>query len=92
MLVERVRTAVFSVMAVGAALVVAVVFGLIWLLAGRRRELLLFSLLFLCVALLQTLQAFRSTLTLLSITLTLQSDLRVLHALLQRLDARLLWG
>jgi hypothetical protein len=33
--------------------------------------------------LLQTLQAFRSTLTLLSITLTLQSDLRVLHALLQ---------
>jgi hypothetical protein len=59
MLVERSRTAIFSVMAVGAALVVAIVFGLIWLLAGRRRDLLIFSLLFVCVALLQALQVWR---------------------------------
>ncbi len=59
MLVERSRTAILSVMAVGAALVGATVFGLIWLLAGRRTPVLLFSLLFLCVALLQALQAWR---------------------------------
>ncbi len=59
MLVERSRTAIFSVMAVGAALVVATVFGLMWLLAGRRRPVLVFSVLFLCVALLQALQAWR---------------------------------
>lgn len=59
MLVERSRTAILSVMAVGAALVGATVFGLIWLLAGRRMPVLLFSLLFLCVALLQALQAWR---------------------------------
>lgn len=59
MLVERSRAAIFSVMAVGAALVVAVVFGLMWLLAGRRLPLLLFSLLFLCVAGMQALQAWR---------------------------------
>jgi hypothetical protein len=59
MLEERLRTAIFSVMAVGAALVVAIVFGLIWLLAGRRAGLLVFSLLFLCMALLQGLQAWR---------------------------------
>jgi hypothetical protein len=58
-LLERSRTALFSVMAVGAALVAAVVFGLIWLLAGRRRSLLLFSLLFLTVAVMQALQAWR---------------------------------
>lgn len=59
MLVERSRTAILSVMAVGAALVVAVVFGLMWALAGRRFPLLLFSVLFLCVALMQGLQAWR---------------------------------
>jgi hypothetical protein len=59
MLEERLRTAIFSVMAVGAALVVAIVFGLIWLLAGRRAGLLVFSLLFLGMALLQGLQAWR---------------------------------
>ena len=59
MLLERSRTAIFSVMAVGAALVVSVVFGLMWLLAGRRLPLLLFSALFLCVALMQALQAWR---------------------------------
>ena len=58
-LVQRSRTAMFSLMAVGAALVVAVVFGLMWLLAGRRFSLLLFSVLFLCVALMQALQAWR---------------------------------
>jgi hypothetical protein len=59
LLVERSRTAIFSVMAVGAALVVAIVFGLMWLLADRRLPLLLFSVLFLCVALMQGLQAWR---------------------------------
>lgn len=59
MLVERSRTAILSVMAVGAALVGATVFGLMWLLAGRRRPVLLFSLLFLCVGLMQALQAWR---------------------------------
>lgn len=59
MLEGRSRTAIFSVMAVGAALVVAIVFGLIWFLAGRRPALLVFSLLFLCVAVLQGLQAWR---------------------------------
>ncbi len=59
MLVERSRTALFSVMAVGAALVAAVVFGLMWLLAGRRRSLLVCSVLFAVVALLQALQAWR---------------------------------
>jgi len=59
MLVQRSRTAIFSVMAVGAAFVVAIVFGLMWLLAGRRFPVLLFSLLFLCVALMQALQASR---------------------------------
>ncbi|MES2696709.1 MAG: histidine kinase, partial [Verrucomicrobiota bacterium] len=59
LLVERSRTAMFSVMAVGAALVVAVVFGLMWALAGRRFALLLFSVLFLCVGLMQALQAWR---------------------------------
>ncbi len=59
MLVERSRTALLSVMAVGAALVGAVVFGLMWLLAGRRRAVLLFSLLCLVVAALQALQAWR---------------------------------
>ncbi|HUR59961.1 MAG TPA: histidine kinase [Opitutaceae bacterium] len=59
MLVERSRTAIFSVMAVGAALVVAIVFGLMWLLADRRSALLLFSGLFGCAALMQALQAWR---------------------------------
>jgi hypothetical protein len=59
MLVERSRTALFSVMAVGAALIAAVVFGLMWLLAGRRLPLLLLSALFLCVAFMQALQAWR---------------------------------
>jgi hypothetical protein len=59
LLVDRSRTAVFSLLAVGAALVVAIVFGLIWLLAGRRRALLWFSLLFLCTAASQALQAWR---------------------------------
>ncbi len=59
LLVERSRTAMLSVMAVGAALVVAVVFGLMWLIAGRRLPLLLFSLLFLCAAIMQALQAWR---------------------------------
>lgn len=59
LLLERSRAAIFSVMAVGAALVVAVVFGLMWLLAGRRLPLLLFSLLFMCVAGMQALQAWR---------------------------------
>ncbi len=59
MLLTRSRTAILSVMAVGAALVGAMVFGLLWLLAGRRRPLLLFSLLFLCVGVMQALQAWR---------------------------------
>lgn len=59
LLVERSRTAMLSVMAVGAALVVGVVFGLMWLLAGRRPPLLLFSLLFLCAAAMQAMQAWR---------------------------------
>jgi hypothetical protein len=59
LLLERSRTSLLSVMAVGAALVAAVVFGLLWLLAGRRRSLLLFSLLCLTVAVLQALQAWR---------------------------------
>lgn len=59
MLVERSRTALFSVMAVGAALVVSLVFGLMWALAGRRPSLLIFSALFLCVSLMQALQAWR---------------------------------
>jgi hypothetical protein len=59
LLVERSRTSIFSLMAVGAALVVAIVFGLMWVLADRRLPLLLFSVLFLCVALMQGLQAWR---------------------------------
>jgi hypothetical protein len=59
LLVERARTATFSVMAVGAAAVVSLAFGLLWLLAARRVPVLLFSLLFLCVALMQALQASR---------------------------------
>jgi hypothetical protein len=59
MLVNGSRTAILSVMAVGASLVGAVVFGLMWLLAGGRRSVLWFSLLFLCVALMQGLQAWR---------------------------------
>lgn len=59
MLVERSRTALFSVMAVGSALVVSLVFGLMWALAGRRTSLLIFSALFLCVSLMQALQAWR---------------------------------
>lgn len=59
MLVERSRTSLLSVMAVGASLVGAGVFGLLWLLAGRRRSLLIFSALLLTVAALQALQAWR---------------------------------
>lgn len=59
MLVQRSRTALFSVMAVGASLVAATVFGLMWLLAGRRRALLLLAVLFFCVAIMQALQAWR---------------------------------
>jgi hypothetical protein len=59
MLLARSRAAIFSLMGVGAALVVVLVFGLMWLLAGRRFPLLLFTVLFLCVALMQALQAWR---------------------------------
>ena len=59
MLVERSRTSLLSVMAVGASLVGAGVFGLLWLLAGRRRPLLIFSALLVTVAALQALQAWR---------------------------------
>ena len=59
MLEQRSREAIFSVMAVGAALVAAIVFGLMWLLAGRRLPHLLFSLLCLSAAGLQALQAWR---------------------------------
>jgi hypothetical protein len=59
MVVDGVRTASFSVMAVGAALVTAIVFGMMWLLAARRPPFLLFSVLALCVALMQSLQAWR---------------------------------
>lgn len=59
MLLGRSRTALFSVMAVGASLVAATVFGLMWLLAGRRRALLLLGALFFCVAAMQALQAWR---------------------------------
>ncbi|HYD85814.1 MAG TPA: histidine kinase [Opitutus sp.] len=59
LLVGRLRAAMLSVMAIGAGLVVATVFGLMWLLAGRRHPLFLFSLLSLCVALMQALQAWR---------------------------------
>lgn len=59
MLLQRSRTALLSVMAVGAALVAAIVMGLLWLLAGRRRALLILSGLFLCVGMLQALQAWR---------------------------------
>ena len=59
LLVDGVRTAIFSLMAVGAAVVIALVFGLIWLLASRRLPLLLFSVVALCVAVMQALQAWR---------------------------------
>ncbi len=59
LLVERSRTAMLSVMAVGAAAVIAIVFGLMWLLAGRRLPLFIFSLLFLFAAVMQALQAWR---------------------------------
>lgn len=59
MLLQRSRATILSVMAVGGALVVTVVFGLMWLLAGRRLPLLLFSVMFLSVALMQALQAWR---------------------------------
>ena len=59
LLQERSRAAILSIMGVGAALVVVLVFGLMWLLAGRRLPLLLFTVLFLCVALMQALQAWR---------------------------------
>lgn len=59
MLVERARTAILSLVAVGAALVGSIVFGLMWLLASRRLPLLIFSVMLLCVALMQALQAWR---------------------------------
>ena len=59
LLVERSRSAYFSLMAVGAAAVIALVVGGMWLWAARRTSLLLFSLLFLALATMQGLQTWR---------------------------------
>lgn len=59
MLIHRSRTALLSVMAVGATLIGGIVFGLMWLLAGRRVPLLLLSGLCFSAAAMQALQAWR---------------------------------
>lgn len=59
LLVVRTRQALLSVVAFGGALVVSLVAGLGWLLAGRRRSLLLLSALCGVAAAMQALQAWR---------------------------------
>ncbi len=59
LLLDRARSANFSLMAVGAAAVIAFVFGGMWLFAARRTSLLLFSLLFLALAAMQGVQTWR---------------------------------
>lgn len=59
LLVTRTRQALLSVVAFGGALVVSLVAGLGWLLAGRRRSLLLMSASCAVAATMQALQAWR---------------------------------
>lgn len=55
----RARAASWSVLSVGGAIVLGLVFALMWVLTDRRQELLWFSAICLCAAVMQSLQAWR---------------------------------